>query len=89
MNEKVAIAFDEQSKEILNNIFPELRNAAVNIAVKMLAKDPMYSKYFCIECDDNQNDLTDISEIDDNNANRATAAQPAASANKVVSWDEF
>ena len=49
MAEKIAIAFDDQAREILENIYPELRNAAVNIAVKMLARDPIYKKYFCIK----------------------------------------
>ena len=92
MNEKIAIAFDEQSREILNNIYPELRNAAVNIAVKMLAKDPMYLKYFCSNCEATEEEIAELENLTNDNNNTASqaAAQPQQpQANNVVSWDEF
>ena len=91
MNEKIAIAFDEQSKEILNNIYPELRNAAVNIAVKMLAKDPMYLKYFCSNCEATEEEITELENLATASAapaNQAAAQQPQQASN-VVTWDEF
>ena len=91
MNEKIAIAFDEQSREILNNIYPELRNAAVNIAVKMLAKDPMYLKYFCSNCEATEEEIAELENL--TNTNQAPASAPAAQApqqaSNVVTWDEF
>lgn len=90
MAEKIAIGFDEKSLEILNNTFPELRNAAVNIAVKMLAKDPMYKKYFCIDCDDivADEEISDLESMDNSNAS-SNAAAPASAQPAVTSWDEF
>ena len=90
MAEKIAIGFDEKSLEILNNTFPELRNAAVNIAVKMLAKDPMYKKYFCIDCDDTVADeeISDLESMDNSNAS-SNAAAHASAQSAVTSWDEF
>jgi len=82
--EKIAIAFDENARDILNNIYPELRNAAVNIAVKMLAKDPMYKKYFCMNCEDEViEDAVELEQLGNSgqqtthNAAGNTVAQPA------------
>jgi len=84
--EKIAIAFDEQAREILNNIYPELRNAAVNIAVKMLAKDPMYHKYFCIECENITNDeAVNPEQLSDSRQQTTNNTSPAA----VQTWDDF
>jgi len=88
MNEKIAIAFDEKSREVLNNIYPELRNAAVNIAVKMLAKDPMYKKYFCTNCEADNEDTVELEQLDKQQTT-TTNQQPATAQNNVVSWDEF
>ena len=90
MAEKIAIGFDEKSLEILNNTFPELRNAAVNIAVKMLAKDPMYKKYFCIDCDTVEVDeeISDLESMDSSNTSN-NAAAPVSTQPAVTSWDEF
>lgn len=89
MNEKIAIAFDEKSRDILNNIYPELRNAAVNIAVKMLAKDPMYKKYFCINCEnvETEDALLELDEL--NNTGTQPQAPAATNTANVVSWDNF
>ena len=89
MNERIAIAFDEKSREILNNIYPELRNAAVNIAVKMLAKDPMYKKYFCINCETVDEDAVDLEQLE--NQQTTTAKQQSASVvqNNQPGWDDF
>ena len=89
MNEKIAIAFDEKSREILNNIYPELRNAAVNIAVKMLAKDPMYKKYFCINCETEDDDTVELEQLDKQQTTTTKTQPAAAPQNNVVSWDEF
>jgi len=84
--EKIAIAFDEQAREILNNIYPELRNAAVNIAVKMLAKDPMYHKYFCIECENITDDeAVNPEQLGDSRQQTINNTSPAA----VQTWDDF
>ena len=88
MAEKIAIAFDDQAREILENIYPELRNAAVNIAVKMLARDPIYKKYFCVNCDELQetDDATDLENLESNNQKAQNAQSQQAA---VVSWDAF
>ncbi len=93
MNEKITIAFNDKAKEILKNIYPEMRNAAVNVAVMMLAKDPMFAKYFCMECDEQQAEeqQTTLENIDNSNSNNNNQ-QPRASVEAPVNalaWDEF
>ena len=89
MNEskKIAIAFDDNALEILQNVYPELRNAAVNIAIKMLARDPIYKKYFCMNCEQTEDEIIeDLSTAETTTPAQQTnnTSQPA-----VQTWDDF
>ena len=43
------IVFDSEVKEILNNTYPEMINALVNISIKKFAKTSEYKNYFLIK----------------------------------------
>ncbi len=88
--EKIAIAFDAQAREILNNIHPELRNAAVNIAVKMLAKDPMYKKYFCIKCDDIEvENAVEPEQLGNSNSQNTNKVNTPVTAQPTQDWSDW
>lgn len=89
MNEKITIVFNDKAKEILKNIYPEMRNAAVNIAVTMLAKDPMFSKYFCINCEEeSEEEAATLDSVDEINK-KPTPSSNNNNAPEVMAWDNF
>ena len=87
MATKVNFTLDDRATELMENVSPELRNAAVILAIKMFSKSSVYKNYFCTNCEE----IEDDEDINDPlaNSSKSTNDTSQVATTPTVSWDQF
>ena len=47
--QQATVVFDQETQEILNSVYPEMKNALVNLAIKRFSKEPEFVEYFLMK----------------------------------------
>ena len=91
MSQQVKFTLDKGTIDVMERVPPELRNAAIIVAVKMFSKSSIYKKYFCEDCVQMEDEEVYDVDLPVSNSNEPNAYTSTATPENqpVVNWDTF